>query len=88
MNLEQFERHDGVRIRKFKSIYYLLTSEKNYQLNELGAVVLKYIGKNMEVVDLCNKISENYTEKNLKKINDDVRSFIDFLLSEGIIYKK
>lgn len=85
INLNKYNRKDGLRIRKFNDEYYMLCSGKCYEINETGAIVIKYISKDMTIETLSNKIAETYSVCVVDKISEDINSFIDFLLSEGLI---
>lgn len=76
------------RVRKFKDDYYLLGNRKSYLLNYTGAVVLKYIGDDIELEDVAKKISDFYKEENLEKIKTDIESFIEFLILENLIINR
>jgi len=88
MNLKNYERKLETRVRKFKDDYYLLGNRKSYLLNYTGAVVLKYIGDDIELEDVAKKISDFYKEENLEKIKTDIESFIEFLILENLIINR
>ena len=88
MNLKNYERKLETRVRKFKDDYYLLGNRKSYLLNYTGAVVLKYIGDDIELEEVAKKISDFYKEENLEKIKTDIESFIEFLILENLIINR
>lgn len=85
LNLNQYHRKDNLRIRKFNDEYYMLCSGKCYKINETGAVVIKYIGKDMPINTLSNRIMEIYNGCNIDEIIEDIKTFINFLFNEGLI---
>lgn len=88
MNLSNYEKKIETRVRKFENQYYLLGNKKSYQLNYTGAVVLKYIGTEIELETLAKKISAYYKEDNINQIEEDIVTFLDFLLSENLIVSR
>ncbi|MBZ2040307.1 hypothetical protein [Streptococcus sanguinis] len=88
MNLKNYEKRLETRVRKFKDDYYLLSNRKSYLLNYTGAVVIKYIGDDIELEDVAKKISDFYREENLEKIKTDIESFIEFLVLENLIINR
>lgn len=83
--MNNFKRNENVRVRKFQNEFYLLGNGNSYSLNYLGAVVIKYLGKNITLAKLVVKISKHFPEVAQKKIKQDVIDFIDFLLSEELV---
>ncbi|HEM5251699.1 TPA: hypothetical protein U1341_002212 [Streptococcus suis] len=69
MNLSKYDRGIETRVRKFNGEYYLIGKGKVYSLNYLGAVVLKYIGSDITVNELSNKISEKYPGTDIETIS-------------------
>ncbi len=85
LNLNQYNRHNSLRIRKFSDEYYMLGSGKCYKINETGAIVVKYVGKDMPIEALGSKIMDTYNGANIDEIIEDIKAFVDFLLDEGLI---
>ncbi|HEL1773398.1 PqqD family peptide modification chaperone [Streptococcus suis] len=85
MNLNQYKKELDTRVRKLNNNYYLLGQKKSYSVNYLGAVVLKYIGSDIDILDLAKKISNFYKLDNTFEIKTDIINFIKFLLDEGLI---
>lgn len=85
MNLNKYNKKLDTRVRKLNNNYYLLGQKKSYSVNYLGAVVLKYIGSDIDVLDLAKKISNFYELDNIFEIKTDIINFIKFLLNEGLI---
>lgn len=88
--LNEFRRVDRLSVRKFADEYYLLGGRKNYKINEIGVIIFKYIGSDITVKELGEKITSVYKidgGKNDKQIDTEIRGFIELLLKEEIIIK-
>lgn len=88
MNLNNYEKRLETRVRKFKDEYYLLGNRKSYLLNYTGAVVLKYIGTDIELETVVKKISDFYKEDDFERIKADIENFIEFLVLENLVTSK
>lgn len=88
MNLNNYEKRLETRVRKFKDEYYLLGNRKSYLLNYTGAVVLKYIGTDIELETVVKKISDFYKEDDFERIKADIENFIEFLVLENLVISK
>lgn len=87
MNLREYKTKDTVQIRSLKNKYYIILESNVYSLNYTGAVVIKYIGTDIELSLLVNKISSYYNISEKSKIETDILKFIDFLLYHEIVQK-
>lgn len=85
INLNQYNRQNSLRIRKFGNEYFLLSYGKCYKVNEIGAIIVKYIGKDMTIENLSNSIANLYEECNIDQIAEDIKNFINFLLNEELV---
>lgn len=85
-NFKIYNRKSNLRVRKFNEEYYMLCSGKCYEINEIGAIIVKYLGQDIEVKELSNKINEVYSDTNPEIIEKDIEVFISFLYDEGLIY--
>lgn len=87
MNFAHYTRDITFRIRKIDSVFYLVSPQKCYEVNEIAVVILKTIGKNVDINQLVEKISLNYKEDDIERIKKDVFNFVDFLINNNIIIK-
>lgn len=84
-NMNQLKRSDNTRIRKIELSYYLIKSGECYEINEIGALVVNAIGKDLSISKVCERLSKMYNYENLKVIECDVRKFIDYLIENKIV---
>jgi len=83
--LNNYKRTESTRIRKFNNEYYVISCEKTYKINEIGVVILKYLGTRISTSELADKILSKYSGVEHSKICQDIEEFIKFLISENII---
>ena len=83
--LKDFIRVDRVSVRKFNEEYYLLGGKRNYKINEIGVIIFKYIGSDIKIEELRNKIMEKYEGGTREQIDSEINNFINLLLKEGLI---
>ncbi|WP_142967729.1 PqqD family protein [Enterococcus casseliflavus] len=76
---------EDIRIRKLGHNFYIIGNGKTYEINEMGAIILKYINKDMTVEILAHRISDKYHEEDVMKVIDDINEYISFLKSADII---
>jgi hypothetical protein len=84
-NLNELKRNEKLAIRKVGDQFYLVCGRDCYEVNDIGAVIVNAIGKDMPISVLCEKLSIKYDFSDLEKIRQDVYSFIDFLVSEDLL---
>lgn len=87
MNLMNYEKNTKVHVRKFKNDFYLLGNGKGYRLNYVGAVVIKYLHKDMEISELSGKIASYYGIEDTEQIAADICNFLNFLIQNNLVHK-
>lgn len=87
-NFMELHRNTDVRLRKIDNIYYILSKNANYEVNETGAIILNHIGKDMTIDEFCTRLAKKCNFNDLDVIKKDVNSYIDFMLNEKIIEEK
>lgn len=87
MNFKQFRRNNDVRIRKMGNSYYVISLNGNYEINETGVIVLKYIGQDISFDDFYIRIADKYNYTDIQKISNDIKNYIDYMIQEKIIYE-
>lgn len=88
-NLNEFVRNESLEIRKFGEQFYLTCSSACFEVNEVGAAIVNVIGKDLTLLELCEKISRKYDFDSIETIKDDVLSFINFLEENNLVsYEK
>lgn len=85
-NLNQLTRHQDLIIRKLEKDYYLIMGQTVFETNEIGATIVNSAERNLPLSELCIKISEKYDNKNLGQIRKDIDDFINFTLSNGVLF--
>lgn len=86
-NMNEVARRESVRLRKIDNSYYIADTVKCYEANNLGAIVFKYIGQDIKIDELCNKVADKFNFHDLKVIKSDVLNYIEFLVKEGLVDK-
>lgn len=84
-NLSEIQKKEGVIIRRLENDYYIFNEGKCYKVNETGALVYKYIGKDMQLSEFCKKMAIKYNSDCCDDIMKDVITFIEFLCSVNVI---
>lgn len=56
-----------------------------YQVNQLGLQVLKLCNGNLRMEEIINKISEQYPDKKIQEIKNDIFDFLNQLFQIGIM---
>lgn len=87
MNMNIYTRDISTRLRKIEEKYYILNFNNVYQINEMGVIIMKYIGKDLNINELALKISDKYNFKDINKIVLDIKDFLEFLLDNKLIIK-
>lgn len=86
--LKDYIKTDRLSVRKFKGDYYLLGGRRNYKINEIGMIIFKYIGSDLRVEELRDKIMEVYKGETSEQIDLEINNFIELLLKEGLVERK
>lgn len=84
-NFSQFKRVDGVRLRKIEEKLYIFYNEGYYEINEIGALVLQHISRDVKIGDFCDKVITKYQGVEKKQVEQDVLSFLEFLKNDKLI---
>lgn len=87
MNMNIYTRDISTRLRRIEEKYYILNFNNVYQINEMGVIIMKYIGKDININELALKISDKYNFKDIDKIVLDIKDFLKFLLDNKLIIK-
>ena len=54
-----------------------------YQINQLGLQVLQSCNGSLEAKEIITKVSEEYPNKKIEEIRDDILSFLYFFIPES-----
>jgi len=84
-NMNELIRNENLTIRKLEETYYFIIGGEAYEANELGATIVNASGRDLPIVELCNRVSDKYNFDDIDQIKADVEDYVDFLLSEGIL---
>jgi|GEM_PF-1556035 len=84
-NMNQLKRMNNTRIRKIEQSYYLISNGECFELNEIGALVVNAIGKDLSFGKVCMRLSDIYSYKNIEIIERDVSNYIDYLIENDIV---
>lgn len=84
-NMRQLRRRDRSRIRKIENNYYLLSGNECYQVNEIGALIVNAVGKDITIDAVCEKLSIMYNNPDIAGVRMDVDTFINFIIEKGIV---
>lgn len=84
-NLNELKRNEKLTLRKVGDQFYMLCGTDCYEVNNIGASIVNAIGKDITISVLCEKLSGKYDFPDVEQIRRDVYSFIDFLISEGML---
>ena len=47
--LNIYKRNENTNVRKFSNEYYIICAHKTFKINEIGAVILKYVGSEISI---------------------------------------
>lgn len=83
--LNIYKRNENTNVRKFSNEYYIICAHKTFKINEIGAVILKYVGSEISISELANRILSKYEGAKYDEIYKDIENFLLFLISENII---
>lgn len=84
-NMNQLSRTNNSRIRKIEEHYYLINKGECYQLNEIGALIVNAVGKDLPMDRVYSRLSEIYGFDDLDTIAKDVNNYVRFLLKENLV---
>jgi hypothetical protein len=84
-NLKDLKRNEKLAIRKVGEQFYIVCGHDCYEVNNIGATITNVMGSDISINDLCEKLSTKYEYKDIVKIQEDVSTFINFLLEEGLV---
>jgi len=84
-NLIELKTYENISLRKINDTYYVIRGVETYELNEIGAIIVNALGKDITVEELCNRILKKYNHDNIEQIKLDVNTYINFLINEKII---
>lgn len=84
-NMNQLSRINNSRIRKIEEHYYLINTGDCYQLNEIGALIVNAVGKDLPMARVYSRLSEMYGLDDIETIAKDVDDYINFLLKENVL---
>lgn len=84
-NMNEIKKNEDLNIRKIGEQYYLIFKHDCYEVNIVGAIIVKNLGENINIDDFCNKISLKFDFKNFKQIKSDFFEFLFFLKENGLI---
>lgn len=84
-NFNEFSRQKDVRIRKIDDKFYIICKEKNYECNEMGALILQQIGRDMDRIEFVNRVRKKYTLDDDINVDEDIDEYILFLIEEKLI---
>jgi hypothetical protein len=83
--MNELSRIGNTRIRRIEDAYYILSGRNCYEVNEIGAIIVNAVGKNLTMDEVCDKLASIYEFNDKDTINRDANEFIKFLLCEKII---
>lgn len=84
-NMSQLKRSDRSRIRKIDNSYYLVSGKDCYQINEIGALIINAVGKDITIEAVSKKLSIMYNNPSIENIYSDVQEFINFIIEKKIV---
>lgn len=84
-NMNQLKRNENSRIRKIDNNYYILSGRDCYQINEIGALIINAVGKDLTINMACEKLSVMYNNPDVESIVNDVHKFINFIIENKIV---
>lgn len=84
-NMGQLKRSDRSRIRKIDNTYYLVAGKDCYQINEIGALIINAVGKDITIEAVSKKLSVMYNNPSIENIYSDVQEFINFIIEKKIV---
>lgn len=84
-NMSQLKRSDRSRIRKIDNSYYLVSGKDCYQINEIGALIINAVGKDITIEAVSKKLSVMYNNPSIENIYSDVQEFINFIIEKKIV---
>lgn len=85
LNLKQLERNTETRLRKIQEKYYLYDRFSCFELNFTGATIINAIGRDLTIEELVLKLAEKFQFHDVDTIKEDVTSYIDFLVEQGLV---
>jgi len=84
-NFDEYTKNTTYRVRSVEGKYYIFGNHKCFELNELGAIVWKYIEEEISVEDFCKRVIRKYKDCTYEGVFEDLNKFIEFLVLEGMI---
>ncbi len=84
-SFSELYRKKKFKVREIEGKYYLYGSGSCYLLNDMGAIVWKYVGKDMTLDEFVGKVNTKYEDTTPAQIRTDVDSYISFLISIGAV---
>lgn len=83
-NLKQINKKSNYIFRKLSGDFYLIGNGACYKLNITGATVINALGKDIDIDEVCKRLSLKFAHSNIQEIRTDVDAFLQFLISEEI----
>ncbi|MFQ7133770.1 MAG: PqqD family protein [Oscillospiraceae bacterium] len=84
-NFSDLYKNKKFKVREIEGKYYLYGNGSCYLLNDMGAIVWKYVGKDMMSDEFIGKVNTKYEDTTPDQIRTDVDSYINFLISIGAV---
>jgi len=85
INLNQVKKNDNLVIRKLNDNYFFTIGGDAYEANEIGAIIVNAIGKDLSIDNLCERLSKKYSFDDCEKIKADVYEYLRFLYTERLL---
>lgn len=83
-----YKRDNGIYSKNIQGKWYFLERNKKVmrELNEVGSFIWGLLGKECSFEDIVKKVSKEFNVGS-KKIDGDIKKFIDGYVKEGYIIK-
>ena len=86
-NFNRFNRQKDVRIRKIDDEFYIICKNYNYKCNEMGALILQQIGRDMDRIEFGERFRKKYLLDDDVNIDEDIDEYVHFLMEEKLIFE-
>lgn len=86
LNMNELKKTDNLHLRKLSDKYYVFGTEVCFELNELGAVIFRYIGSDMPISNLLIGLKKRFNyDISEERIQHDIYDFIDNLINLKLV---
>lgn len=84
-NLRYVRKNDNIKLRMVANKYYLFGNGQCLETNEIGAIIWKYLGNEVEINEFAKKVSKKYEYQNIDGIIEDTLKYIGFLSENHLV---